>query len=85
MSATPNSLALPPKLAILYGLLEPGEDVHVIHLYERVVGNPMADQRRAQQTLSAYFIRLNRRLKHRKLKVEPGALKGTYRLVQVAP
>ena len=71
---------LPPKLSVLYGLLEPGQDVHVLNLYQGVTGKETNDQRFAQQALGAYFVRLNRRLRAIKQKVEPGSLKLTYRL-----
>ena len=79
-----NMVELPPKLSALYLLLEPGEDVHIVNIYQRVVGKEINDTRYAQQTLGAYITKLNRRLKGIKQRVEPGALKQTYRLVSIA-
>lgn len=75
-----NDLQLPPKLAILYAALPPGKDIHVLNIYQTVLGKPINDQRYAQQVLGSYITKLNRRLKGIKQRVEPGSLKATYRL-----
>ena len=74
------ALSLPRKQGQIYHMLEAGEDVHVLNLYQRVIGKETNDQRFAQQVLGPYFTRLNRRLREKKLHVAPGSLKGTYRL-----
>ena len=78
------TIELPPKLQALYDLLECGEDVHVLNLYQKVVDKETNDQRFAQQVLGSYFTKLNRRLRQARKCVQPGSLKGTYRLVPLA-
>ena len=75
-----NGPALPPHLQAVYDVLECGEDVHVLNIYQKVIGKETNDQRFAQQVLGSYFTKLNRRLRGARKCVQPGPLKGTYRL-----
>ncbi len=76
--------AMPAKMQALYDALDGASDVHVLKLYEAVMGHETNDHRRAQQHMSSYFIRLNRRLRSRGLRVSPGILPATYRLCELA-
>jgi hypothetical protein len=75
---------LPASLAKLYAPLAGGEEVHLIKLYECVLGQGTNNQRHAQQTLGSYITKLNRRLKGEGKKIVPGGLKGTYVLCDEA-
>lgn len=46
-------------------------------------GERYRSSRQRQQWLGSYLIRLNRRLRKHKLKVQPGQMKRTYRLTVV--
>lgn len=74
---------LPPKLKILHDVLKDGGDVHVLNIYQRVVGKETNDHRYAQQCLQRFFQRLNTRLRKEKLRVQPGVVPCTYRLVRI--
>jgi hypothetical protein len=69
---------LPPQLQKLYDELFGQGDVPLVHLFE-VLG--LKDGRNPQQALGPYIVRLNRRLKNHRMRVEPGRMKKTYRLV----
>lgn len=68
---------------VLYGLLLGRGDVSIDLLHHALSGvrrSPLSTSAK-QRWLGPYIQRLNRRLSHEGMKVEPGALKGTYRLV----
>lgn len=73
-----TELQLPASLSTLYALLAAGDEVHVMKLYEGVLGKDTNHQRYAQQVLGSYITKLNRRLRSEGKKVVPGGLKGTY-------
>lgn len=79
---------LPRRQQQLFDLLLGRGDVPIDHLYWSMQGNPVrngdllvADM---QRWLGPYITALNRNLVDRKMRVEPGALKNTYRLVAVS-
>lgn len=73
---------LTPRLKELYDIFELDSDLSVTTIFERFTAGAMdCDHRHAQQYLGAYFTKLNRRLRSRRQRVQPGRLKGTYRLV----
>lgn len=74
---------LPPKMQALYGAMaSDGKDVSMMKMFAAVKGDLSDEpQRHIQQHLGSYITRLNRRLAKRKERIEPGRLKGTYRLV----
>lgn len=78
-----TDLALPKQLARLYAMLESGDEVAISTLHEGLDLNEPRDPRHAQQVVGTYVIRLNRRLKAAKQRVEPGRVKQTYALVSV--
>lgn len=69
---------LPPQLSKLFSELFGKGDVPFVHLCT-VLG--IKEGRHHQQALGPYVVRLNRRLKLHKMRVEPGQMKKTYRLV----
>ena len=69
---------LPPKMNVLYRALFGQGDVGIDELAE---GLGLGADRHPQQALGPYVTRLNRRLAKHKMKVEPGRMKRTYRLV----
>lgn len=73
---------LTPRQRDLLKMLPLNEDVSVTTLYESFIGHADGrDRRQAQQYLGSWITRLNRRLKKHRLRVQPGRLKHTYRLV----
>lgn len=75
-------IRLPRRQKALYDRLVGRGDVGIFDLYAAVTGRACAQPSRYAQTyISPYVRRLNRRLAAQGLKVEPGALKQTYRLV----
>lgn len=77
---------LPARQQQLYDLLAGKGDVRISDLYA-MMGGPLhraEEPRYAQQWLGKYITLLNRRLEARGLKVEPGELKGSYRLTVIA-
>lgn len=70
---------LSPREQQLYDLLFGRGDVPISELYE-AMGGP-EHKRYPQQWIGRYIVLLNRRLDS--MKVEPGALKQTYRLVRI--
>lgn len=79
MSSKP--LVLPTQLSALYDALIIGHDVDFKTLWLSIRAKPLTDDRNVQQALGPYITRLNRRLRQHGRQVEPGRLKGTYRLV----
>jgi len=73
--------ALPPRQQQLHDLLFGKGDVPITHLYAAIFGEAERPMRQQQQWISPYISALNRRLAVRNLKVEPGDLKNSYRLV----
>lgn len=75
-------LELPTKMKQLLDVMEPaGQDVTVVKMFEAVKGEKAtAEYRHLQQHMGPYITRLNRRLAQYRYRVEPGRLKGTYRL-----
>ena len=76
---------LPRRQKQLYALLLGRGDVMIETLYAAITdraidGRAMADM---QRWLGPYITNLNRNLVDHGLRVEPGALKNTYRLVAV--
>ena len=71
---------LSPREQQLYDLLFGRGDVPIKELYEAMGGPPNPKWRYIQRWLGPYITLLNRRLEG--MKVEPGALKQTYRLVR---
>ena len=69
---------LPPKMNVLYCALFGRGDVSISSLAEEL---GLGVDRHPQQALGPYITRLNRRLAKHRMKVEPGRLKKTYRLV----
>lgn len=75
----------------IYDLLRSGTDVHFEELYLAISDKPEHHRRvdvkdeqsrsAAQSWVAPYITRLNRRLAEHGLKVVPGLLKHTYRLV----
>lgn len=76
---------LPRRQQQLYDLLLGRGDVLIAALYVAMDGpeSMSAVTRTQQQWLSPYVTALNASLADHKLKVEPGALKNTYRLVKL--
>lgn len=72
---------LPAQTQKLYDALLGRGDVPIDTLYAALSGSGREDLK--QQWLGPYVTRLNRRLVGHKMRVEPGATKGTYRLVAV--
>lgn len=77
---------LPRRQQQLHDLLLGRGDVFVDQLFSNMThrdvnGRAVADM---QRWLGPYITALNRSLADRKLRVEPGALKNTYRLVAVS-
>jgi hypothetical protein len=72
---------LPRRQQQLYDLLFGRGDVPISDLYAAITKPDCDNRRDMQQWLGSYITRMNRRLRSHGLKVEPGALKGTYRLV----
>ena len=75
LQVTPD---LPAQLQKLYNALFGQGDVPFQHLFD-LLG--LMEGRNPQQALGPYIVRLNRRLKAHKMRVVPGRLKKTYRLV----
>lgn len=75
--------ALPPKMQALYDVMpQDGKDVAMLKMFVAVKGDLTDEpQRHVQQHLGSYITRLNRRLAKQKKRIEPGRMKGTYRLV----
>jgi hypothetical protein len=73
---------LPRQQQTLHDLLLGRGDVPIATLYGALFSEPRPAAQQ-QMWLGPYITRLNRRLAKAKLRVEPGALKGTYRLVAV--
>ncbi len=76
-------IPLPIRTQKLYDLLFGQGDVLIDDLYASMGGPADATYTKAQW-LGPYITRLNRRLRGEGLKVEPGKLKGSYRLVRPA-
>lgn len=73
---------LPARQQLLHDLLFGKGDVLMDELVSAMRDGDLADFAcTPQQWLSPYIGALNRNLVGRKLKVEPGALKGSYRMV----
>lgn len=72
---------LPPKLALLFGALPQDKDVMIPVLHEVLFPGAARDHRDAQQWISPYLTKLNRRIAKEKLAIRPGKLRGSYRLV----
>lgn len=74
---------LPPKMQALYDVLQPhGQDIPILKIFAALKGDFSDEpQRHIQQHLGPYITRLNRRLAGARQRVEPGKMKGTYRLV----
>lgn len=80
----PTDLKLTVSERMLFDLFDRhGEDVPIDVLYVGMSGPPdRADETTyPQKWLGGYITRLNRRLAAVNMKIEPGALKRTYRLV----
>lgn len=77
----PTSIVLPERQQKLYDALAGRGDVPISDLCDAIEAN--LENTPAQQWLGPYITRLNRRLAKRGLRVKPGALKGTYRLIVV--
>lgn len=76
---------LPRRQKQLYDLLLGRGDVLISQLYEHMTYQQDVSERTVadmQRRLSPYISLLNRSLAGEGLKVEPGALKNTYRLVK---
>lgn len=71
---------LPPQLQRLYDELLGKGDVRWDHLFKAL---GLQEGRDPQQALGPYVVRINRRLKSCRMRVEPGLLKKTYRLVRL--
>lgn len=73
---------LPRRQQELYDLLKGKGDVPILSLYAALCppGRDEVSQRDAQQHLGSLITRANRRLAKRGLRIQPGFLKGTYRL-----
>lgn len=69
---------LPPKMDVLYRTLFGQGDVAWETLADTL---GLGQERHPQQALGPYVTRLNRRLAKHRMKVEPGRMKRTYRLV----
>ncbi len=74
---------LPARTQQLYDLLFGRGEVLVADIYA-AMGGPAAPTYTQAQWLGPYITRLNRRLRGEGLRVEPGKLKGSYRLVRSA-
>ncbi len=74
---------LPARTQQLNDLLFGRGEVLVTDIYVAMGGPPEPSYTKAQW-LGPYITRLNRRLRGEGLKVEPGKLKGSYRLVRSA-
>lgn len=74
---------LPPKLALLHGLLFGRGDVAIETLFAGMSGpEKYAESNRTMGSwLGPYITRLNRRIVKQKLRVVPGQRKRTYALV----
>lgn len=73
---------LPPRQQQLFDLLFGKGDVSIDDLFAAMRGEDPGDVGcTPQRWLSPYIGALNRNLTDKKLKVEPGALKGSYRMV----
>jgi hypothetical protein len=83
-------LKLPRRQQQLYDRLLGRGDVAISDLFFAIAtlhaqGRPDAfDQRFQQMWLGPYITALNRNLSDHRMRVEPGALKGTYRLTRIA-
>jgi hypothetical protein len=77
-----TSIDLPPKLRLIYDMMPFGQDVAIADIFDVVTeGHLRSDDLRYKQSyLGSYITKLNRRLKNHGRRVEPGKLKGTYRL-----
>ena len=73
---------LPERQQQIYDVLKGRGDVPITEL-AAAIDSPKQDLAAQQQWLGPYSVRLNRRLAKQKLRVKPGALKGTYRLTVV--
>lgn len=71
---------LPPQLQKFYDELFGKGDVPWAHLF-KVLG--LQEGRDLQQALGPYVVRINRRLRTQRMRVEPGQMKKTYRLVRL--
>lgn len=88
-----TDLKLSPRMADLYRLLLGKGDVPVVELYASMMPGMKPDVARrkgrervhgtlyAQVWIGTYISRLNKRLATQGLRVEPGQIKRTYRLV----
>lgn len=74
---------LPERQQQIYDALKGRGDVPITELCTAISAPPLDLTRNHQQWLGPYITRLNRRLAKQKLRVKPGALKGTYRLTVV--
>jgi hypothetical protein len=77
------STDLPKRQKDLHDLLLGRGDVPIPQLFEdmRTADTPDYDLKGQQRWLGAYISALNKSLAERGLRVEPGALRNTYRLV----
>jgi hypothetical protein len=76
-------LDLPKASAKLYALLLEGGDVPIETLRQGLGLAEPRDPRHAQQMVSPYVTRLNRRIRAVGLRAQPGRMKQTYTLVSV--
>lgn len=79
-------IELPRRQKQLHDLLLGRGDVFIEDLYREMEGPARFDtNQRKQRWLSPYIAMLNQKLVDQGLRVEPGALKCSYRLVALAP
>lgn len=72
---------LPRRQQQLHDLLFGKGDVPIGALYDAMADRLSCDTQDQQRWLGPYISNLNKNLAERGLRVEPGALKNTYRLV----
>lgn len=78
------SSELPARQQQLHDLLFGRGDVPIADIYAAMCNQPVDETvQYKQRWVAAYVTALNRNLAGRNLKVEPGALKNTYRLVAI--
>ena len=80
---TDIAASLPPKLALLFGALPLGQDVMIPDLHGLMFPGASREHRDAQQWISPYITKLNRRIAKERLAVKPGRLRGSYRLTSL--
>lgn len=88
MSNNAATIVLPPVQAKLYAAVLHREDVKIEEIYAAMRDPAAVPQhtsvRDQQMWLGPYLTKLNRRLKNYGLRIVPGQLKGTYRLIRPA-